>query len=289
MTVPAEIQRVCLASQNAQRHFRLARRFPAARRIRKVLLAPLLVKEVHLSEHGQINLKQLPWREYWDPLYRAALAGISEMGVLLDGLQQSWQSLIQVPGSREQVIRYCHDYFQLLNSGLRESRLLGGDWPMILGRIVGFECFPILPFPGEGAALFVGTSSHRNPVYLLGRLRNPTGLDDTGFVPLVLDARTSKVFYHYRQVKISRSPAFSLLLHLPVELEQRASGYAFVQAFREQLTKLPEPRARQRAGRLLRKVVVPLSAVPIHQLLRTNSPGLPPVVRCSDSQFHTQL
>ena len=240
---------------------RLARRLPVARQIRMALLAPLLIGEVRLDEHGQIQLEQLPWQKYWASLYQAASAGISEMGPLLDALQQSWLSLIQFPGRGEQVIRYCHDYFQLLNFGLQQSQRLGGDWPAVMGRIVGFECFPILPLSWKGSALLVGTSTHRNPVYLLSRLRNPTALDETGLIPLVLDAQTNQTFYHYRQVKISRSPAFSLLLHLPVELEQRASGYAFVQAFRQQLTRSPEPRAKQRAGRLLRKVVVPLSEV----------------------------
>ena len=125
---------------------------------------------------------------------------------------------------------------------------------------MSFECFTInegASGPEGGAA---GTTTLRNPCYLLAKLKWPDAPDDTRFLPLVAagDAGTNDLFYHYRRYRLSEDGPLALLVYPAIDPARRPSSFRLVASLASALGSVGDPFVGTRAERLWRNVLRPI-------------------------------
>lgn len=108
-----------------------------------------------------------------------------------------------------------------------------------------------------------GTTTLRNQVYLLAKLRRPDALDDTQFLPLIAcgDDRSEHLFYHYRQYRLSKGSPMSLSLYLAASLSDRPASFSLVETLVGGFGSGGDPRVAQRTRRLWERVLKPIIQV----------------------------
>ena len=153
---------------------------------------------------------------------------------------------------------YCRSYFQALTVTLAlVKRRPAPETLAVLGSVVGFETFAI----GTRAhgTVAAGTSTLRNPAYLLARLRWPRGRDNPAYLPATcpFSDQTARVFLHYRQLRLAKDSPMSVLVYLAADLAERASSYAAIAEFEDAIGAGGDPFARERARRLWARVLEP--------------------------------
>jgi hypothetical protein len=132
-------------------------------------------------------------------------------------------------------------------------------WHRALQAVLAFESFTISEGalgPEGGAA---GTTTLRNPCYLLAKLKSPDAPDDTRFHPLILagDGRPS-LFFHYRRYRLSEDVPMSLLVYPAVDSARRPRSFRLVASLASALGSVGDPFAEARAERLWRNVLRPI-------------------------------
>ena len=127
-------------------------------------------------------------------------------------------------------------------------------------RLLGFECFSVETSEASARAVAAGTSTLRNPCYLLSKLRMPNALDDPQFLPLVTvpDCESTELFYHYRQFRLSLDSDMSLLLYPACSLERRSESFRTLNSLTGGISYFVDPRTHERALRLSDCVVRPI-------------------------------
>ncbi len=222
-----------------------------------------LGKEVVLSRivfgvDGRFILQTQEWGAYWRPLYEVGLQGAAER---LDALHETWREYIRSDFCSSFRQEYCFRYFLLLDVLLNQS----GTQPACKSRqralqcALAFECFGIAQAGQTDAVLAAGTTTLRNPCYLLAKLKTPEALDDCQFLPLVTVAGSDRrlLFYHYRQHKLYIDSENSLLLYICASQAERDKSFYIVNILERQIGQGIDPRAGERAKRIVQRVVIP--------------------------------
>lgn len=213
---------------------------------------------VHLAIHrSQVSLSSLPWREYWRSDGR--FFGVDlRLVQRLNRLKSAWLGVLRHPADRVTQMTYCWRYFGLLHHAMRIAR--DEPWrpdPLsAIRRIVGFESF-VAEAAGEvGAAACTITT--RNPAFLLGQLAADPMIPTPRHVPLLMPPGTSDVFYHYRQVLVSGTPAQSILVDPAVSLRDRPASFLPIDRLTRLISERPDPYWKPRAKLLARRLLLPL-------------------------------
>ncbi len=223
------------------------------------LKAPSLLTRVDVAPDGRMLLEAQEWATYWAPVHQFANC---ELDGAITALHAAWLKYIRSRFDRSLQREYCFRYFCLLDQVLsmhgeeRHSPL----WKHVLRAVVGFECFGLRAPTLGTQVLAAGTTTLRNPCYLLAKLKLPDALDDTQFLPLIAigDDRGPGLFYHYRQYRLSKDSPMSLLLYLTVSPAHRSTSFNLVDSFVGGMGSAGDPRVGQRGQSLWKHVLKPV-------------------------------
>jgi len=224
-----------------------------------VLEALVLLRRLDVAVNGHFALQTQDWATYWAPVRNLANRQID---CAVDALQAVWQDYIQSGFETALRREYCFRYFSLLDlvlSAHRESRC-SPSWSTALQAVVGFECFGLSAPALGGDVLAAGTTTVRNPVYLLTKLKWPDVPDDTRFLPLigVGDEAPASLFFHYRQYWPSRDSPIALLVYLPTSQAHRPPSLRLVDSLARTVGSGADPYVKERAERLWKRILQPI-------------------------------
>ena len=173
-----------------------------------------LLTTVKVDSGGHLALETEDWDEYWKPLQDMRNVGLIEA---LSGLRSSWSTYIRNHFRKDFRREFCFRYFRLLDQMLYDQEVVRTSeaWTHALQAVLGFECFIVTSPDLDGRAVAAGTTTIRNPCYLLSKLKMPTALDDPQFLPMITSTNTThpELFYHYRQYSLSLDSRLSLFLY----------------------------------------------------------------------------
>jgi hypothetical protein len=227
--------------------------------LRATFEAPALITRLDLSWGGILVPQTRSWADYWRPVN---WLGDSRIDRALRQLGDAWQKYIASSFDPSLVREYCFRYFLLLDAVLSapDKVVASPLWHRALQAVLGFECFTINEgtFGSESGA--AGTTTLRNPCYLLAKLKWPDAPDDTRFLPLVLagDGGTNHLFCHYRRYRMSEDAPMSLLVYPAIDPACRPRSFRLVAALASALGSVGDPFAETRAERLWRNVLRPI-------------------------------
>ena len=208
-----------------------------------------IITGVKIDLQGHFKLCSSEWNNYWCNTKKLS----TELGRKLEDLRITRKQYFDSNFSLKFASKYCFQYFILLSQSLEES-ITNSDKGSrdFLGRVLAFENFKLVWNSGL-TGIAAGTTSHRNPVYLLKKLMNFKSPDDPKYLPLVfLDGQDlSHLFYHYRQYRICKDPQISIFLYPAAELVQRG------ESFTNGLSRKPDPLSKQRAKLILSGAIFP--------------------------------
>jgi len=226
-------------------------------RILEALERESLIHQVCISPHGHVTCSTCSWREHWSAIY-----DLQEVGILdaVEELHRIWRAYIGSSFPQGLQREYCFRYFVLIDTILEAAGagLNASAFRRALRSALSFECFSIRAshILGGHAA---GTSTQRNPVYLLGKLREPDALDDPQFLPLVTISapKSDELFYHYRRHRLSPDSKNSLLLYLCTSQSSRWKSFGALNELERWISDARDPRANERARRVANGVIAP--------------------------------
>lgn len=233
----------------------------ARSRCRGAILSALESEKIVLSltvgAKGRFALETTSWPDYW----REVAHDSSDVFKLVDNLHQTWRSYIRsglAVGLRRE---YCFRYFLLLDFLLDEftNDPRSPSKKAALNRALSFECFSIKEPGNESRIMAAGTSTLRNPSYLLCKLARPKAMDDPAYLPLITVAGkgSSNLFYHYRQHKLSIDSPISILLYLNASVPDRPKSFHLLNRIESLTGEGIDPRADERAARIAKGIIVP--------------------------------
>lgn len=209
-----------------------------------------IVTAVKIDWHGRIEIKEQTWSEYWD-----INGELPEKDAFL--YFEKARNEYFTSGFRGGLVKeYCYRYFILLSKWLNHR-----DKPHIqelLAKLLSLENFIVCWYDKEDGTA-AGTVSHRNPAYLLARLGKASFNEDPKYLPLIMVRHFvgNKLFYHYRQYRISDSPNFSIFLYPAVRLEERSKSFTLIESFAGGFSRKSDPRSKQRAEMVAELVLLP--------------------------------
>ena len=153
---------------------------------------------------------------------------------------------------------YCWRYFGLLHHacGIAAAEPERPDPFAAIAKIVGFEAFSLEASGECGAAAAVFTARH--PLAILGQLASEPRVPTPRYVPLLRPADADDIYYHYRQLQISGTPAHRLFVAPAVDLPSRASSFLPIDRLNRLLSHRPDPYWRPRAQVLAERVLTPV-------------------------------
>ena len=216
--------------------------------IKKILLSEEILVNILVDWYGQPMLLKQSWEEYWTPVKSQLLSSGLH---ILDDLRAARQQYIASEFSQETMIRYCFHYFCLLEEVLRIFKNASNKDAIstLLCRVLGFENFTIGWADGSGGQA-CGTSTIRNPCYLLAKIKQPQAYNDSKFLAIITApdiADEACLFYHYRQYKIDDEFGISLLLYPAVAFSQRANSFTLIESLTSGFSCKSDPRSKQRS------------------------------------------
>jgi hypothetical protein len=221
---------------------------------KEILLTKLLV-----SDDGLFIAKTKEWDSYWSPLQNL---NNRELADELSVLHSVWRDYVRSGFSTQFRQEFCFRYFSLIDIVLSccKEITVSSAWLQALQTILGFECFSITWINSEAEVLGSGTSTLRNPCYLLAKLKMPDMLDDPQFLPIITVAGTTKpaLFYHYRQYSLSNSSPTSLLLYPAVSVANRSASFKILNSLAGGVSHGIDPRTHERAQRLVHGIIYPI-------------------------------
>jgi len=219
-------------------------------RLLRLLESERVITRVVIEAQARLLIEHQDWKEYWLPVTQ-----IGQADHLLDSLGDIWSAYVQGGFPPELRRDYCYHYFQLLDMAL-EWRLAAPDsesTAAALRSVLGFECFGISN-AGGSSVLAAGTSTVRNPAYLLTKVRAPDTLDSGEHLPLISTSASARgqLFYHYRQHRLSHDSGIAILSYLDVDHGSRSQSFHAVALLEEAIAGGTDPFAAERAGRMAR-------------------------------------
>lgn len=217
--------------------------------IKRILLSRDILVEILVDWYGYPTLIRQDWEKYWMPVTQQ----LPSKGIqILDNFRNAHQQYIASEFSYETMIRYCFHYFRLLEVISTLKNICDKTAKLaLLSKIPGFENFTIRWADGS-SGLACGTSTVRNPCYLLAKIKQPQAYDDPKFLAIITGPDISNpnavhLFYHYRQYKIDDEFGISLLLYPAVALSERANSFALIESFILGFSDKSDPRSKQRS------------------------------------------
>ncbi|MBI4285957.1 MAG: hypothetical protein HY670_08710 [Chloroflexi bacterium] len=231
--------------------------------VRGLLLSILekncILTKVRVFNDGRLTAETKDWNAYWQSVHEFSHEKIEES---LDTLHSAWQGYICSGFSVSPRREFCYRYFTLLETLLTyHGEFAAQAWLHALHITLGFECFGIYSATNaHDEVLAAGTSTLRNPCYLLARLKMPDVLDDPQFLPIITVAGTEKpeLFYHYRQYTLSNDSPMSLLLYPLISNEKRSASFRLINSLSGSVSQGIDPRTRERAQRLCKNILYPI-------------------------------
>jgi hypothetical protein len=159
----------------------------------------------------------------------------------------------------ESCRRYCLQYWRSL-AHLVELAAKHDFSPALqraIGAAVTFESFSVTDAPGRHLA--AATTTLRNPIYLLARLKWPTVPDSTRFLPLIAlaDAQAT-TFGHYRRYPVSEDGDLSLLVYPKNQAGGDPGSLSAISVLANRLGTATDPFVADRSERLWEHVFRPL-------------------------------
>ena len=183
-----------------------------------------LLTTVKVDSGGHLSLETKDWDEYWKPLQDMRHGGLIEA---LSGLRSSWSKYIRNYFRKDFRREFCFRYFRLLDQMLYDQEAVRASevWTHALQAVLGFECFMVTSPHLDGKAVVAGTTTIRNPCYLLSKLKMPTALDDPQFLPMITSSNAPhpELYYHYRQYRLSLDSRSSCTPLVPRRIVPRVS------------------------------------------------------------------
>jgi len=228
--------------------------------IKKILLSEDILVGISIDWHGYPMLIKQDWCQYW-ALVTPLLSSVSLN--ILGNLRKTRKQYILERFSRQAMISYCFNYFCLLAEVLSTLKHIcdKGAKSVLLRKVLGFENFSIRWTYGS-SGLACGTSTIRNPCYLLAKIKQPHAYDDPKFLaiitgPDISNSNEGQLFYHYRLYKIDSEFGISLLLYPAVTFPQRADSFTLIESFVSGFSDKSDPRTKQRSQILADSAISP--------------------------------
>lgn len=209
-----------------------------------------IVTTIEIDWHGRTEIKKQSWESYWDirdnlPEYDSFLLFEKSRNLYFDS------------GFKlEHISEYCYRYFILLSKWLNHRS--NSYLQELLVKLLSLENFAIRWY-GDKSGIAAGTTSHRNPAYLLARIGKKTFNDDPKYLPIIMlkSFRDNKLFYHYRQYRISCEPDFSIFVYPAASLDDRSESFTLIESFVSGFSRKADPRSKQRAELLADSAIYP--------------------------------
>ncbi len=240
------------------------------RQISAVLASNAFLSSVEVDMTAGLRIESVPWEQYW---CRSAPGWPQHLGGKLEALRWAREGYTRSGFAHHFALPYCYAYFSLLRETVESVRRGQAD-PRLLRAVLGFECTGI-SWQGPAAPLGVLTSTVKNPVYLLAKLRQPKAYEDPKFLPLTTVCGPSDdqvdqtpLFYYYRQLTPGVLDGFRLLVCPPVERAVRRDAFMCLQSLGAALGPSRDTRVRQRSVR-----IAELAVGPFLERLRASSAG----------------
>jgi hypothetical protein len=226
-------------------------------RLLALLEDPVLLARLDVASDGRLVPETCDWPTFWAPVHQLA---DPQLDRALDALHAAWQDYIRSSFDRSLQREYCFRYFRLLDLVLATEQD-SCAWRHALRAVVGFECFG-LRAPALGSqVLAAGTTTLRNPCYLLAKLKWPDVPDDTRFLPLIAvgDGASANLFSHYRQYWLSATSPMSLLVYLSNSPALLSASLRLVGLLAKILGSGRDPFVKERSERLWHKAFGPIT------------------------------
>lgn len=237
--------------------------------LRSAFETPALITQLDACYDGSFTPVLQSWRDYWLPVERLGSSRVS--GSLLK-LKGAWWDYVASSFDPALAREYCFRYFSLLDAVLSEGTESSSSSlrHRAFQAVLGFECFTVnggACGPEGGAA---GTTTLRNPCYLLAKLKSPDAHDDTRLHPLIFAQGNGVegLFHHYRRYRVREDPPMSLLVYPPADPARRPRSFRLIPALASTLGSVGDPYAHARAESLWVNVLRP-----ILQGVSADSPG----------------
>lgn len=225
----------------------------------------IILTRVKLHRRNGFTMETKDWSTYWKPVYELNQRKVTDC---IDNLNVIWNEYISSGLNASKCYEYCYRYFLLLEALLSANREFNTEvWKNSVQLVLGFECFGITAATNEPEVLAAGTSTLRNPCYLLAKLKMPNVLDTPQFLPMITvpDSEKLELFFHYRQYSLSLDSQLSLFLYPAVSGTRRSASFKLINKFICELSYEIDPRIHERSQRLLKHIILPL--------IKTNSKG----------------
>jgi hypothetical protein len=217
-----------------------------------------LVASLEISPGGHVAPRIRDWAAYWRPVSRLGSPSADEA---LRRLAVAWRKYIVSGFDLILAQEYCFRYFSLLNavlSAVAEPAQPPG-WQPALRTILGFECFGIVDGSVPSQLAVAGTTTIRNPSYLLAKLKWPKVPDGTKFLPLIsLGADTANSFNRYRRLRLAQDPGISILAYLPDTSAGRSASLSLVNLLAKAVGSASDPYVEARAERIWTHALQPI-------------------------------
>jgi hypothetical protein len=228
--------------------------------IKKILLSEDILIEILIDWYGHPTFATKTWQKYWEPVTPL----LSPVGLnILEDLGKARSQYIQTKFSHQTMTSYCFSYFCLLEEFLNILKKCCDkkSKSALLGKVLGFENFAIRWTNGENGTA-CGTSTIRNPCYLLSKIKQPQVQDDPKFLALITRPNIdcydkARLYYHYRQYKIDNEFGISLLLYPAASLSERAISFTLIESLTSGFSDKTDPRSKQRSQILADLAITP--------------------------------
>ncbi len=216
----------------------------------KAFVSLEIVVAIKIDWYGRIEIKEQTWNEYWD-----IKGKLPEKESFLC-FEKARSAYFNSGFHADLVKEYCYRYFILLSKWL--SHRNKPHIQELLAKLLSLENF-IVCWYGKEYGTAAGTASHRNPAYLLARLGKASFNEDPKYLPLIMIRHFAgnKLFYHYRQYRISNNPDFSIFLYPAVRLDERSESFTLIESFSGGFSRKSDPRSKQRAELLAELALLP--------------------------------
>jgi hypothetical protein len=211
-----------------------------------------LLTKIIVGHGGQILVQSESWEDYWAPFNDIDDQVLHDT---ISALKSTWMKYIAQHFPAEVRLSYCYHYFKLLD--IITSKYTSDK--QLLSHVLSFECFAISDVTTQQTALAAGTTTTRNPCYLLAKLKFPGAIEDSQYLPVITCPALcqKEIFYHYRQHKLPGDNSGTMLLYLAADLQNRLQSFSIINECESELWQATDPRVDDRADLIARRIIVP--------------------------------
>jgi len=216
----------------------------------KAFVSKEIVTAIGIDWHGRIDIKKQSWDSYWN-----STESLPERDCFIR-FEKARNAYFDSGFQSDHLGEYCYRYFTLLSKWLNtrnDTHVL-----KVLCKLLSLENFAI-QWCGNRSGIAAGTTSHRNPGYLLAHLEKKSSNDDPKYLPIIMlkSFSDNKLFYHYRQYRISNDPDFSIFIYPAASFDDRGESFTLIESFANGFSRKSDPRSKPRAHLLAESAIHP--------------------------------